>query len=88
MPMPSAVMGAEDWSYVLQKIPGCMTFLGVAPPGCDFHTAAPCPPWLKRAWIDLIGGEKVREGFGSSEAVGMKGIEFWDMGCKLPGTFS
>ena len=42
MPMPSAVMGAEDWSYVLQKIPGCMTFLGVAPPGCDFHTAAPC----------------------------------------------
>jgi len=41
-PMPSAVMGAEDWSYVLQKIPGCMTFLGVAPPGCDFHTAAPC----------------------------------------------
>mgnify|MGYP000947772517 CR=1 FL=1 len=42
MPMPSAVMGAEDWSYVLQKIPGCMTFLGVAPPGCDFHTLAPC----------------------------------------------
>ena len=41
-PMPSAVMGAEDWSYVLQKIPGCMTFQGVAPPGCDFHTAAPC----------------------------------------------
>jgi bile acid-coenzyme A ligase len=38
------------------------------------HTAAPCPPWLKRAWIDLIGGEKVREGFGSSEAVGMTGI--------------
>ena len=42
MPMPSAVMGAEDWSYVLQKIPGAMVFLGVAPPGCDFHTAAPC----------------------------------------------
>ncbi|MEZ4523288.1 MAG: AMP-binding protein [Thermomicrobiales bacterium] len=35
-----------------------------------FHTAAPCPPWLKRAWIDLIGPEKLYEGFGSTEAVG------------------
>lgn len=30
--MPSPVMGAEDWSYVLQRLPGCMVFLGVAPP--------------------------------------------------------
>ncbi len=29
--MPSPVMGAEDWSYVLQRLPGCMVFLGVAP---------------------------------------------------------
>lgn len=35
-----------------------------------FQTAAPCPPWLKRAWIDLIGGEKLYEGFGSTEAIG------------------
>ncbi len=35
-----------------------------------FHTAAPCPPWLKRAWIDLIGPEKLYEGFGATEAVG------------------
>lgn len=35
-----------------------------------FQTAAPCPPWLKRAWINLIGGEKLHEGFGSTEAVG------------------
>lgn len=35
-----------------------------------FHTAAPCPPWLKRAWIELIGPEKLYEGFGSTEAVG------------------
>ena len=40
--MPAPVMGAEDWSYVLQKIPGCMVFLGVAPAGCDHNTAAPC----------------------------------------------
>ena len=42
IPMPSAVMGAEDWSYVLQRIPGCMVFLGVAPEGCNHHHAAPC----------------------------------------------
>jgi bile acid-coenzyme A ligase len=35
-----------------------------------FHTAAPCPEWVKRAWIDLIGAERVWEGFGSTEAVG------------------
>ncbi|MFD0889180.1 AMP-binding protein, partial [Streptosporangium algeriense] len=35
-----------------------------------FHTAAPCPPWLKRAWIDRLGPERVVEGFGASEAVG------------------
>ena len=41
-PMPAPVMGAEDWSYVLQRIPGCMVFLGVAPEGCNHHHAAPC----------------------------------------------
>ena len=28
--MPTPVMGAEDWSYVLQQVPGSMAFLGVA----------------------------------------------------------
>lgn len=42
LPMPSPVMGAEDWSYVLHRIPGCMAFLGVAPEGCDHSIAAPC----------------------------------------------
>lgn len=42
IPAPAPVMGAEDWSYVLQRIPGCMVFLGVAPEGCDHHHAAPC----------------------------------------------
>lgn len=37
---------------------------------CIFHTAAACPPWVKRAWIELIGPERVFEGFGSSEALG------------------
>ncbi|MGB3409964.1 MAG: M20 family metallopeptidase [Microthrixaceae bacterium] len=30
--MDSPVMGAEDFSYVLQKVPGAMLFLGVCPP--------------------------------------------------------
>lgn len=40
--LPTPVMGGEDWAYVLQKIPGCMVFLGVAPAGCDHNSAAPC----------------------------------------------
>jgi len=35
-----------------------------------FSTAAPCAPWLKRFWIELIGPDKVNEAFGAAEAVG------------------
>ena len=31
-------MGAEDFSYVLQRMPGCMMFLGVMPEGHDGHS--------------------------------------------------
>jgi hippurate hydrolase len=41
-PMPAPVMGAEDFSYVLQKMPGCMVFLGVAPEGTDHRHAHAC----------------------------------------------
>jgi hippurate hydrolase len=34
-------MGAEDWSYVLQVVPGAMAFLGTSPPGVAAHRAAP-----------------------------------------------
>lgn len=33
--MPDPVMGAEDFSYVLDEVPGCMVFLGAAAPGAD-----------------------------------------------------
>ena len=33
--MPTPVMGAEDFSYVLEKVPGMMAFLGVAGEGAD-----------------------------------------------------
>jgi metal-dependent amidase/aminoacylase/carboxypeptidase family protein len=31
--MPTPMMGAEDWSFVLQQVPGAMAFLGARPPG-------------------------------------------------------
>ena len=40
--MPAPLMGAEDFSYVLQRMPGCMMFLGVAPEGVDHHHAHAC----------------------------------------------
>jgi len=42
MKMPAPVMGAEDFSYVLQKMPGCMMFLGVAPHDVSHHHAHAC----------------------------------------------
>jgi bile acid-coenzyme A ligase len=34
------------------------------------HTSAPCPPSIKRAWIDLLGGERIYEGYGATEGFG------------------
>jgi len=40
--MPAPIMGAEDFSYILQRLPGCMVFLGVAPEGVSHHHAHAC----------------------------------------------
>jgi amidohydrolase len=37
--MPAPIMGAEDFSYVLQQVPGAMAFLGGRPAGLDPATA-------------------------------------------------
>jgi hippurate hydrolase len=37
--MAAPIMGAEDFSYVLQQVPGAMAFLGGRPPGIDPDTA-------------------------------------------------
>jgi amidohydrolase len=37
--LPAPLMGAEDFSYVLQKVPGAMAWLGACPPGQDPSTA-------------------------------------------------
>jgi amidohydrolase len=38
--MPAPLMGAEDFSYVLEQVPGAMAFLGACPPG---HEPASAP---------------------------------------------
>ena len=38
---PHPVMGAEDWSYVLQRVPGAMMFLGGTHTDRNPATAAP-----------------------------------------------
>lgn len=39
--MPTPIMGAEDFSYVLEKLPGAMVFLGGTPAGMNPSTAPP-----------------------------------------------
>ncbi len=46
--MPSPVMGGEDWSFVLQRVPGSMAFLGMAPDGVEH----PAPNHSNRMVID------------------------------------
>jgi hippurate hydrolase len=46
--LPTPVMGAEDWSYVLQQVPGSMAFLGARPAGVK----QPAPNHSNRMVID------------------------------------
>ncbi len=39
VPMDNPIMGAEDWSYVLEEVPGAMAFLGACPPDLEPETA-------------------------------------------------
>ncbi|MEV0677203.1 M20 family metallopeptidase [Actinosynnema sp. NPDC050436] len=41
VPMDDPLMGAEDFSYVLQRVPGAMSFLGACPRGVDLAQAEP-----------------------------------------------
>lgn len=48
--LPAPIMGAEDFAYVLEKVPGAMFFLGVAPEGSDW--GARCGIHSTRMMID------------------------------------
>ena len=73
--MPHPMMGAEDFSYVLQKSPGAMMFLGATPEGGDWRTC--CALHSNRMMLDekvmargaamhcAIAEAFLSEGFGS-----------------------
>lgn len=44
------IMGAEDFSYLLEKVPGAMFFLGVAPEGADWKSC--CSIHSTRMMVD------------------------------------
>lgn len=50
-----------------------------------FHAAAPCPPDIKRWWIDRIGAEHVLEVYGGTERIGATMI-FGDEWLAHPGS--
>ncbi|EPX85671.1 class I adenylate-forming enzyme family protein [Salipiger mucosus] len=39
-----------------------------------YHTGAPCAAWLKQAWIEVLGPERVTEMYGSGENTGQTTI--------------
>lgn len=56
------------------------------------HIAAPCPPWLKKNWIDWLGAETVWEIYTGTEALGgtsINGVDWLErpgsVGRVLPG---
>ena len=50
MTMPAPIMGAEDFSYVLNEVPGAMYFLGATPEGGDFRSC--CALHSNRVLLD------------------------------------
>ena len=62
-----------DWMYAVPTMMGRIWRLedresyDVSSLRVIMHLAAPCPPWLKQAWIDWIGPDRVWELFGATE---------------------
>jgi bile acid-coenzyme A ligase len=68
-----------SWLYLVPTMmlriwrlpPAVRAAAGVSSLEVAFHMAAPCPPWLKQAWIDWLGPEKVLELYGGTELQAM-----------------
>jgi bile acid-coenzyme A ligase len=63
-----------DWMYAVPtmmhriwRLPDRERF-DVSSLGVVFHMAAPCPSWLKQAWIDWLGADRILELYGGTEA--------------------
>jgi bile acid-coenzyme A ligase len=55
-------LGTEESEHRLQSL------------RCLWHLGAPCPAWLKRRWIGLLGPERIMELYGGTEAQAMTAI--------------
>jgi bile acid-coenzyme A ligase len=63
------------WSLPAEK----RTAFDVSSVRIVFHMASPMPPWLKQAWIDWLGPEKIWELYGGTERQGatiINGVEW------------
>lgn len=65
------VFGERDWD--LSSLKGVV------------HSAAACPAWVKRAWLEVLPAERLWEGFGSTENVGLTVVRGDDW-LRRPGT--
>jgi hippurate hydrolase len=63
--LPNPVMGAEDFSYVLQRLPGAMAFLGTRPDGV---TGEPAPNHSNRM---LLNEDAMADGIALHAAVAL-----------------
>jgi len=66
--MPSPVMGAEDFSYVLQQVPGAMAFMGVRPEGVE----RPPPCHSNRM---LLNEDAMTSGIAAHTAIALRFLE-------------
>lgn len=66
--LPTPIMGAEDFSIVLQKMPGAMVLLGARPTG----EAPPAPPHSNRM---LLNEEAMQAGIALHAAIALRYLE-------------
>lgn len=67
-----------DWTFIVPTMMNRIWRLGeevrnqydVSSLEVVLHSASMCPVWLKQAWIDWIGPEKILEGYGGTEGQG------------------
>jgi bile acid-coenzyme A ligase len=52
---------------------------------CVWHMAAPCPAWLKEAWINLVGGDRIWELYTGTEFIAVTTVNGTDW-LTRPGT--
>jgi bile acid-coenzyme A ligase len=57
-----SVLGAQPDSYDLSALE------------IVWHMGAPCPAWLKRRWIDLVGPDRLYEMYGATEGIALTTI--------------